>query len=381
MTHLRALCLVLGLMTLMATAVVRTQTVPGKGVPTFTLEPFWPQPLPNHWLLGSIVGLAVDAKDHVWVLQRPSTLLDNELEATATPPTAECCRPAPPIIEFDQAGKVVQAWGGPGTGFDWPSPERGGLQGEHFLYVDPQDHVWMGSEGPSASQLLKFTREGRFVLQIGGRLQKKGSHDVEHLGGPSGVAMDPHAREVYVADGSQNRRVIVFDATTGAFKRQWGAYGNRPDDGPLPRYDPDKPPLQQFNTVHCVRLSRDGLVYVCDRSNDRIQVFRTDGTFVKEVLIAPRTLRGSVMDLAFSTDAAQTFMYVADGRNSRIWIVRRADLAIVGSFGQPGHQAGGFTLAHSVAVDSKGNLYVGENLEGKRVQKFRYDAAQVGARQ
>lgn len=343
---------------------------PASGAPQFQLEPMWPKPLPNHWILGSVVGLAVDAKDHVWVLQRPSTLLDNEREATANPPTAECCKPAPPILEFDQAGNFVQGWGGPGPGYDWPTPEARDVQGEHIVYVDPRGNVWMGGEGPAASQLLKFTRDGKFLLQIGRKGQRKGSNDPDNLGGPSGLAMDPKTNELYVADGSQNRRVVVFDADTGKFKRQWGAYGNKPDDGPLPKYDPNGPRGQQFSTVHCVRLSHDGLVYVCDRSNDRIQVFRQDGTFVKEVLIAPQTLRGTVMDLEFSTDPAQRFMYVADGRNSKVWILRRDTLELLGSFGTPGHHAGGFTLAHSLAVDSKGTLYVGENLEGKRVQKF-----------
>ena len=346
--------------------------------PAYEVDPAWPKALPNQWILGAVAGVAVDAQDHVWIVHRPSTLQPNE--------TRSIWRAAPPVLEFDQAGNLVSSWGGPGAGYEWPDLEHG-------ILVD-REHVWLGGGGEKDAQILKFTRAGKFVLQIGRKGQGRGSNDVENLGGVASLTIDREANELYVADGYVNHRVIVFDASSGKYKRHWGAYGKRPDDGyftqageklPSPfsgavqhenkpsQYDPDGPPPPQFRIVHSVRIANDGLVYVCDRTNDRLQVFRKDGTFVKEAFIAKRTLgSGSVWDLTFSIDPAQSFLIINDGTNQQIWILRRDTLEIVSAFGQAGHYAGQFYGAHVQAADSKGNLYIGETYEGKRVQKFVY---------
>ena len=334
------------------------------GAPSFAFDPTWPKPLPDNWTLGNVVGVAVDSRDHVWIVHRPGSLTPQERGADADPPLAECCRPAPPVIEFNQEGDVVQAWGGPGSGYEWP-------QSEHGIFIDHLDNVWLGGSGNDDSQVLKFTRNGRFLLQIGAQGQGQGSNDTANFGKPAEIHVDPDANEVYIADGYGNRRVAVFDAGSGEYRRHWGAYGNVPTDDPY-TYDPDAPLAQQFGRpVHCATLAADGRLYVCDRVNNRIQVFEKDGTFIDEVVIAPRTLAfGAAFDVDFSPDADQRFLYNIDGMNQKIWVIERADLSIVDSFGFGGHQAGGFTAAHSLAADSRGNLYVGETLEGKRVQRF-----------
>jgi DNA-binding beta-propeller fold protein YncE len=346
-------------------------------VPSFRVDPAWPKPLPNHWLVGAVVGVAVDRHDHIWITHRPSTLQPNE--------TRSIWKAAPPVLEFDQAGTLLSSWGGPGPGYEWP-------QLEHGIEVDDQDHVWLGAGGDRDAHILKFTRDGRFLMQIGHQGKGEGSNDTRNLGAPAHMAVDRAASEVYVADGYVNHRVIVFDSETGAYKRHWGAYGTRPDDsyftkagevlpGPFSgavqhenkpsQYDPNGPPAPQFRIVHAVRLSRDGLVYVCDRTNDRIQVFRKDGTFVKEAFIAKQTFgSGSVWDIGFSTDPDQTYLFVPDGTNQQIYIVRRRTLEVVSTFGGAGHWAGQFYGAHNLAVDSAGSLYITETYEGKRVQRF-----------
>ena len=334
------------------------------GAPGFTFDPTWPRPLPDNWTLGNVVGVAVDSRDHIWIVHRPGSLTPQERGADADPPLAECCRPAPPVIEFNQAGDVVQAWGGPGAGYEWP-------QSEHGIFIDHLDNVWLGGSGDADSQVLKFTRNGRFLLQIGAQGQGQGSNDTANFGKPAELHVDPEANEVYIADGYGNRRVAVFDANTGEYRRHWGAYGNVPTDDPY-TYDPDAPLSQQFGRpVHCATLSADGRIYVCDRVNNRIQVFEKDGTYIDEVVIAPRTLAfGAAFDVDFSPDPDQRFLYNIDGMNQKVWVIERADLSVVDSFGFGGHRAGGFTAAHSLTADSRGNLYVGETLEGKRVQRF-----------
>jgi hypothetical protein len=259
--------------------------------------------------------------------------------------------------------------------------------------VDGND-VWLGGGGEKDAQILKFTRQGTFQLQIGHKGKGRGSNDTENLGGTASMTLDRTANELYVADGYVNHRVIVFDAKTGAYKRHWGAYGKRPDDSyftqtgeklPSPfsgavqqenrpsQYDPEGPSPPQFRIVHSVRIANDGLVYVCDRTNDRVQVFHKDGTFVKEAFVAKKTLgSGSVWDIVFSTDRAQKFLIINDGTNQQIWILDRNTLQVLSAFGHAGHQAGEFYGAHVMAGDSKGNLYIGETYEGKRVQKFTY---------
>jgi len=336
----------------------------------FEVDPMWPKPLPNHWVMGETIGVSVDAQGHIWILQRPTSLEANELHATTNPPMARCCAPAPPVLEFDQAGNLLRHWGGPGAGYDWP-------QRNHGITVDYKGNVWIGGNDqgvPSHDHmLLKFTSEGKFLMQIGKPSQSKGSDDTQNLRLPAKTFVDPKTNELYVADGYGNHRVIVFDADTGQYKRHWGAYGHKPDDTIVP-YKPSDPPPQQFrNPVHCVMLSNDGLLYVCDRGNDRIQVFKPDGTFVKEVFIEKETLgSGSVFDIAFSPDPQQKYMYVADGENQQVHILDRQSLEVLTSFGDGGRQPGQFYGVHSIATDAKGNIYTTETYRGQRVQKFVY---------
>ena len=326
-----------------------------------------------------MAGVAVDKRDHIWITHRPSTLQPNE--------TRSIWKAAPPVLEFDAAGSLVSSWGGPGAGYDWP-------QLEHGIYVDDKDNVWLGAGGDKDAHILKFTRDGKFLMQIGHPGRSQGSNDTENLGAPANMVVDAAANELYVADGYVNHRVIVFDAATGVYKRHWGAYGKRPDDGFFTRagetlpgpfrgtvqnenrpsqYDPNGPPSPQFRIVHAVRISNDGLVYVCDRTNDRLQVFRKDGTFVREVVIAKDTFgSGSVWDVGFSTDAPQSFLFINDGTNQLIYVLDRQTLEIVSTFGGAGHWAGQFYGAHNLAVNSKGDLFITETYEGKRVQKFLY---------
>jgi len=341
--------------------------------PKFEVDLTWPKPLPNNWILGSAVGVSTDSNDHVWIIHRPGSLEPGEMHATTSPPTAQCCAPAPPILEFDQAGNLLRHWGGPGEGFDWPVSNHG-------ITIDHKGNVWIGGNnrtaeaGPQDDSILKFTQDGKFLLQIGKPGQSKGSNDVENFKQPAKTFVDPKTNELYVADGYGNHRVIVFDADTGAYKRHWGAYGSKPDDGNPGPYKPKDPPAPQFrNPVHCAQLSRDGLLYVCDRVNDRIQVFKPDGTFVKEAFIETGTLgSGSAWDIAFSRDPHQKYLYVADGENDRVHILDRASLQVLTSFGEGGRQPGEFYGVHSIATDSKGNIYTTETYRGQRVQRFVY---------
>lgn len=342
----------------------------GKAVqaPTFDVDPFWPQPLPNHWVLGSVIGVGVDARDHVFIVHRQQTLnARTEIGAASNPPTGECCTPAPPVLEFAPDGKLVNAWGGPGEGYTWP-------ESNHGIAIDHKDNVWIGGNGQGDSHILKFTHEGKLLQQIGLPGQGANSNALEHFGRVAKISFDAAANEAYVSDGYSNKRVAVLDMNTGAIKRYWGAYGNKPDDTNLGPYNPDAPLAQQFrNPVHCAEPSNDGLVYVCDRPNDRIQVFQKDGKFVKEARIAPRTLGdGSVWDIAFSKDPQQKYIYLADGKNERVYVIERQSLDVLTSFGDGGRQPGQFFAVHSIATDSKGNIYTTETYEGKRLQKFVY---------
>jgi DNA-binding beta-propeller fold protein YncE len=368
--------------------------------PRFEVDPFWPKPLPNKWILGQTIGVSVDAQDHVWIIHRAGSLEPGEVHATTNPPTAQCCAPAPPILEFDSAGNLVGHWGGPGAGYDWPDSNHG-------ITVDYRGNVWIGGNGrgtppagrgrgpaaPVAGQnrqqdesqsqatasfndnmVLKFTKDGKFLMQIGKPLSSKGSNDVANLRLPAKTFVDKETNELYVADGYGNHRVIVFDAETGQYKRHWGAYGAKPDDAELGRYDPAAPPPRQFrNPVHCADLSNDRLLYVCDRVNDRVQVFKPDGTFVKEAFFNKETLgSGSAWDIAFSRDAQQRFLYLADGENDKVHVILRETLELVTSFGEGGRQPGEFYGVHSIATDSRGNVYTTETYRGQRVQKFVY---------
>jgi DNA-binding beta-propeller fold protein YncE len=336
--------------------------------PVFEVDPLWPKPLPNHWLLGMTIGVWADEQDHVWIIHRGAATLSNmEKGAELQPPTGECCRAAPPVLEFDPQGNLLRHWGGPGQGYEWP-------ESNHGIFVDYKGNVWIGGNGAKDAHILKFTKDGKFLMQVGKLGGNKGSNDPDNFGRVAKIWVDPKTNEAYVADGYGNKRVAVLDADTGKMKRYWGAYGNRPEDADLGRYDPDAPPAKQFrNPVHCADLSADKLLYVCDRVNDRLQVFTAEGKFVKEAFFARRSLgEGSVWDVAFSKDAQQKYIFMSDGRNQKVRVVLRDTLEEVTSFGDGGRQPGQFYGVHSIAIDSKGNLYTTETYEGKRVQKFVY---------
>ncbi len=336
--------------------------------PMFEVDPFWPQPLPNHWVLGSVVGVGVDSRDHVFIVHRQAPLNERtEIGAAQDPPTGECCVPAPYVLEFDPEGTLVNSWGGPGEGYTWPASNHG-------ITVDPMDNIWIGGNRAD-SHVLKFSRDGEFLASYGEvGADMPNSNSANSFGSVAKISFDAAANEAYLADGYVNKRVAVLDINTGELKRFWGAYGNTPDDTRLGLYDPDAPLPQQFrNPVHCADPSNDGFVYVCDRQANRIQVFRKDGTFVDEVRIAPRTLGdGSTWDIAFSRDPEQRYMYVADGKNMKVYVMDRLNLEVLTSFGDGGRQPGLFFAVHSIATDSQGNIYTTETYEGKRVQKFVY---------
>lgn len=339
-------------------------TVVEGDLPRYQVDPFWPKPLQDNWIFGQVTSVAVDNRDHVWVLHRPSTLLDDEKGAQQKVPTNRCCVPAPAVMEFDANGNFVQGWGGPGQGYDWP-------KNEHGIHVDNKDNVWISGNDPADHHILKFTRDGKFLLQVGKPGKSEGSNSRTQLGRPASIESDAAATEIYVGDGYGNRRVIVLDAATGAYKRHWGAYGAVPDDGKVDPYKPGAAPSKQFGNPHCARPSRDGHLYVCDRPNNRIQVFRTDGTFVREFFVEPQTLSGPVADLALSRDVQQRYLFSADGSNSEIYILSRTDGKKLGAFGRPGRMAGEFRGIHNIAIDSKGNIYTAEVGFGRRVQKFK----------
>ena len=338
-----------------------------QATPRFAVDPYWPKPLPDKWQFGAVAGVAVDSRDHIWIIQRPGSMTDDEKAASFTPPRAACCVPAPSVVEFAADGTVLRSWGAPALpGGNYDFPKR-----EHGIYIDPQDNVWIAGNHEQDHQVLKFTADGKFLLQFGKAGKTGGSNDSQLLGKPAHMEMDAAANELYVADGYGNRRIIVFDATSGAYKRHWGAYGNKPDDTKT-TYNPAAPPSQQFGSpVHCVRLAKDGLVYVCDRENNRIQVFKKSGEFVREFFLAKDTTQiGSVWDMVLSADAAQTYLYVADGGNNQVHVLRRDSGVEVSNFGRNGRMAGQFHWVHNIAIDAKGNLYTAEVDTGKRLQRF-----------
>ena len=332
--------------------------------PIYEVDPLWPKPMPNHWLLGMAIGIWVDEQDHVWIIHRGAATLHANERALELK-VGECCAAAPPVLVFDPAGNLVRSWGGPAQGYEWP-------ESNHGIHVDHKGHVWIGGNGPKDAHILKFTKDGKFLAQAGRLGGNKGSNDPDNFGRVAKIWVDPKTNEAYVADGYTNRRIAVLDADTLKMKRYWGAYGNKPEDGDLGKYDPDAPLPRQFRTpVHCVERANDGLVYVCDRQANRIQVFNPDGSFVREAQFAPRTLgSGSTWDLAFSRDPQQRFIFIADGTNEKIRVVVRETLKEITNFGDGGRQPGQFYGVHSIATDSKGNIYTTETYEGKRLQRF-----------
>ena len=337
-----------------------------RDVPRFKVDPSWPR-IPNNWQFGQVSSVSIDAEDHVWILQRPGTLGADEKH-----------RAAPPVLEFDASGTFIQAWGGAGAGYEWPVTEHG-------IYVDPKGFVWIGGNGPRDHQILKFTRSGKFVMQIGKAGQSKGNADTQNLNMPADAFLHPATNELFVADGYGNRRIIVFDADTGAFKRMWGAFGNKAlDEGPNPAVaDGHLRGAAQFvQPLHAVRVSRDGLVYVSDRGGKRVQVFNLDGSYVTQVFIGrdcrvPACGNGTTAaSTAFSPDPAQRFLYVANRSQAKIMVFERKTLELLDEFGQWGSAPGEFGTMHHMNADSKGNLYVTEvtplRPENRRVQKFTF---------
>lgn len=393
-----------------STTAFANQATRADEIPSFEFDPTWPKPLPNGWIFGDIAGVDVDDKNQIWVLHRANTVPLQLGDDYAAKGFGDCCRPAPAFVVFNQAGDVVKSWGGQNLktfsiggktrdglapfqqtqdGYDWPR--------EHGLFVDHKGNVWTGCDQgvederfmapENCGSVTKFTNDGKVIWQKGRWGQGKGNMDREAFNRPSSIFVDPTTNEAFIADGYGNKRVAVLDAETGEMKRIWGPYGvaNPPDFGrgrlvgsaPTPGkpvYDPSAPPPKLWgDTLHCLKVSKDGLVYVCDRSNDRIQVFRRDGTFVKEGFVRKETRAlGSTFDIAFSPDPQQKFMYVADGSNKHVHILLRETLEVVGQFSHGGRAGGELGLAHVMASDSRGNVYVGETIGRQRIQRFKF---------
>jgi len=417
--------------------------------PGFVVDPSWPQPLPNNWLLGQIGGLYVDQHDHVWIYNRARTMSTDEagLEGPVPGaknekgqpvdgigqerpwgPVSDCCKAAPSVLEFDTDGKMLRAWGGPSdpgflggkckaeAGCIWPNSEHG-------IYVDQNDNVWLsgtaavpGGKAPWSTNkaggdgfVLKFDMDGNFKLRIGGTPKGPSSNDTN--GGINGtpvlyqaadMVVDPATNRLYVSDGYGNRRVLIVDANTGKYIGHFGAYGNNPVDDTAAKAAGEwmndytkgnKKPAFFRNPVHCVKIANDGKIYVCDRGNDRIQVFDKNdpalgkpcsnptGTpgkcgFLAEQFVSEKTnIIGTAVSMNFSTDKAQTCLYIGDNANQTIYILSRSNLQELGRLGRSGRNAGEFHYLHQVSVDGKGNIYTGEVDTAKRIQKFlRYGA-------
>lgn len=344
----------------------------------YAVDATWPAPLPERMILGQVSGIAVAADDTIWVVHRPKTLTMNDIAAVLDPPQSACCFPAPAVLQFNQAGELLQSWGGPTwdqASQQWQQPQADWPLNEHGIFVDDEGFVWIGGNQDAGGKhiVVKYTQAGEHVMTIGVAGETGGSNDPARLGRPADIAVDTAAREVYIADGYKNRRVVVFDSRTGAYKRHWGAYGNRPDDGRIVpgSSDHDARPSQFLGPVHAVVIGPDDLVYVADRTANRLQVFTKAGEFIRERQIAPQTRDlGSVWDLAISPLENGRWLFVADGGNRVIWQLERETLQIIGSFGQGGRQAGEFDWLHNLAVDAQGNLYTAEVNDGRRIQKF-----------
>ena len=335
--------------------------------PAFHVDPTWPT-IPNNWVLGEVTSIAVDSRDHIWVLHRPRSI-----------PEAQRASAAPPVLEFDTTGKLLGSWGGESAGFDWP--ER-----EHGIWVDAKGFVWISGNGgwprPSTAgsgddMILKFTTSGKFVMQIGHRGQSTGNSDMVNVHQPADVFVDEPTNELYVADGYGDQRVVVFDASTGKFKRMWSAFGNPPPaamapnpPAPVPNQGgPDGPPA--FGLVHAVKVSRDRIVYVADRTNNRVQLFTTAGKYLRQVhLSAVGNVVPVPAGFSFSPDKKQQFLYVVDSGPMRVVIFDRETMTELGAVGMRGASPGEFNIVHHMAADSKGNLYTAEIVTNRRAQKF-----------
>jgi len=364
-------------------------------LPIFEVDARFPA-MPDRMLLGGVGGATADSHGNVWVFHRPHTLEEGNA-------TENGYVPGPPVMEFSETGKYIQGWGGPTREGRYEWFNRGGLfsafaecasctkehrtngdgrpgSGEHGITVDDKDNVWLTGNGTGDGQILKFTRDGKFLLQIGKGGVAVDSNSTEHLSRPAAVAVYAKTNELFVADGYGNRRIIVFDADTGAYKRHWGAYGRKPDDKAPNARQSNGQPSQQFNTPHGVTISNDGIVYVADRANNRVQTFTIDGAFLKEGFVKRESEgTGSAFGVGLSADPQQRFLYVADGSNERIAILDRKTLEEIGQIGRPGRKAGEFFHLHSLGVDPKGNIVTGES-QGYRVQKFVYKGLSAASR-
>lgn len=354
---------------------------PGKPYPRFKVDAGWPV-MPPDLLLGQVSGVAVDADDDVWVVHRPHSLGATDVGLTTNPPSAVCCRPAPTVVRFSKDGRYLAGWGGPETGpvidgvNQWPASVHG-------VFVDSDKTVWFGGNGDGDHAVLNFTADGKFIRSFGRKGKTAGNGDETTLGNPADVY---HGNgQVLIADGYINKRVMRFESEGGAFGGYWGAYGESPSGGSRAgSFDQSQatsttdggadPASRTFgDIVHCVVPTNDGHVYVCDRRNNRAQLFKqgADGalTFLRDIVIAPETGgTRTVTDIALSPDGR--FVYVADMMNSRIWILERETHTAIAAIGRTGRQAGQFTWLHSIAVDSTGDLYVSEVNTGRRVQKL-----------
>lgn len=359
----------------------------GRVLPVFEVDPSFPR-MPDGMVLGGVGGTAADSHGNVWLFHRPHTLEEGNAHENGY-------KPAPPVVVFDEKGNYVRGWGGPAAAGEYEWTNRGGMlskyapcascsterrtngdgrpgSGEHAIFVDHKDNVWLTGNGDGDGQILKFSKEGKFLLQIGRGGTKVDSNDTSHVSRAAGVAVYAKTNELFVADGYGNRRVIVFDADTGAYKRHWGAYGNKPDDSAPRTRVLTGPGAQQFNTPHGIAVSDDGMVYVADRANNRVQAFKIDGAFVREGYNRRESLgTGSAFGVALSRDPQQRFVYVADGSNERVAIMDRNTLELIGHIGRAGRMAGELFHIHSIATDMKGNIITGES-QGYRIQRFLY---------
>ena len=366
-------------------------------VPVYKVDPFWPKPLPNKYLIQGVPTMVTDKDDHIWVLNRPRDINPDESGASTKPPRTDCCVAAPAVLEFDTTGNLLRSWGGPGYTPGWPAQgvAKPGAAAEHNIIVDREGNVWISGSSQGDS-IQKFTGDGKLLWDFehralrppAPRLPENNQQTEVFPGGIFFFNLDEDAREIYIVDA---KRVLVYDYD-GKFKRGWGGHGiplSEIDNTPTPPYDTtgNPPDQKQFApALHCIHFSTDGLVYVCERGSDRIQVFTKQGKFVSQFFVHPSTpsrgpecggpgsqlfgMCGTIYNLTFSHDERQKYVLLADGTNDKVWFHDRMTGALAGSLGDNGRMAGYFHWIDAIAMDSKGNIYTGEVDTGKRVQKF-----------